>query len=390
MYRLSKKGLKMEMLMIKTLKKISLAISAPLLLCAEQKPLNQEPAPLPMHFISNIEFLWWQPSDAALEWANVVEKENVTGVAAASSGQPTMRKKFQHLDYSPGARVELGYQRDCWDMRVNWVWYYNKTTSHLHAEPDSALSTNTGLAGTENGQGIYAPWLGKWLPMSISTSISEVPVQLVYPGPFGQARVSSRLHYDTVDTEAGYSYKTTLNLLRFLFGIRGATINRHAKAHYSDYANLGSLLTQVPTINGFTSGTYSSKLNFWGVGPRIGLYDELSWARSGMRFFGQVSTALLYGPMHARDKTSLFDLAFGSPTLFGGAINHAPRKWLAVSTVQTLLGLGWHRQFKSVDFGINLAWEANMWFMPSQRTTHYPSEANLTVNGLSATLAFTY
>ncbi len=342
------------------------------------------------HFLSGIDFLWWQPSDGAIESADVVTQENVLGVAAATSGQPTIEKKFQKWHYSPGFRINLGWQQGRWDAMLDWVWYYNKSTQSLSATPDSSPNTNTGLSGTENGAGIYGVWLGEWIPMNVSVAIDEVPVQLVHPGPFAQAKTTSRIHYDTVDAEIGYTYKTSLNSIRFLFGVRTAVIDRSTHANYCGYANLGSLLTLPPTINGFSKGSYKGKLNFWGLGPRLGFYDAFSPFCNGFSLFGEVSTALLYGPMHGKETISLYDLEFSVPSLFGGSIDKAPRQWVSVGNLQALIGLGWHCAFKCFDFDIHAAWESNMWFMPSLRTSIYPTQANLTLNGLTLGVQFSY
>ena len=221
-------------------------------------------------FFGEVAFLWWQPIDSAIEFADVVTGQNVVGVAAATSGQPTLSRKFQSLEWSPGFSVAMGWKGDGWDVKCDWQWFFNQSAKYLQASPQVVTSINTGFAGTENGLGIYGVWLGEWIPSNVSTAF-DVPSQLVYPGPFASAHSTFKLNYDTIDAETGYTYQTNLNALRFLFGLRGALIDRTARADYSSYTNLGSLLTGVPPTNGFANGFYKGKLNFWGLGPRVGL-----------------------------------------------------------------------------------------------------------------------
>jgi hypothetical protein len=376
---------------VNRVKILILATIPSFVLCAQKPaPSNQIPAPDSCgHFFQEFAFLWWQPTDSATEFADVVTKQNVIGVAAATSGQPTLSRKFQSLEWSPGFSIAMGWKEDRWDVKCDWHWFYNKSTKHLQASPQVVTSINTGFAGTENGAGIYGTWLGEWIPSNVSTAFN-VPSQLVYPGPFASAKSTSKLKYDTIDAETGYTYLTNINALRFLFGLRGAIIDRTARAEYSSYTNLGSLLTGVPPTNGFASGSYKGKLNFWGLGPRVGLYDELSWAGAGMKFFGQISAALLYGPIYGNETMTLNGLALSVPSLFGGTIYKTPRQWHTVTNLQLLLGLGWHHMLGGVDFGINASWESNMWFMPPLRTSIYPGSANLSLNGLKLALELSY
>jgi hypothetical protein len=340
-------------------------------------------------FISYIEFLYWQPNENTLEFADVVTEENVIGVATSSSGQPEIKKVFEKGDWGPGFRLGFGWNQDEWDVKADWVWFNNHSKKTIKSDTNSALNNNTGLAGTENGLGIYGTWLGEWIPADLSTYINEVPSQLVYPGPFEKAKATSHLFYNTIDLETGYSIKGKVNTLRFLFGVRGAIIKRHSHATYSDYTNLGSLLPFVPVINGFSSGSYNGRLNFWGVGPRLGIGDQLTW-RCGMRLFGQLSGSLLYGPMFGKEVSSLYSLPFSVPSLFGGSNTRSQRTWITAGNIQAVFGLGWKRQFSVCDFGVYAAWESNLWILPSLSSSIYPSNGNVSLNGIDVGVEFSY
>jgi hypothetical protein len=324
-----------------------------------------------------------------MHFADVVTEQNVIGIAASSSGQPKSKKEFLNPKWSPGFKLGLGWMQEQWDAKLSWAWLTNHSHRTINAVTTSALDISTGLSGTENGLGIYGTFLGEWLPADVQSFIDEVPVQLVNPGPFTKAKLSSNLFYTTIDAETGYSIFGKINTVRFLFGARSAIINRHVKADYTGYSNLGSLLTFVPTINGFTSGSYKGKNNFWGIGPRFGVYDELAW-RCGIRLFGQFSSALLYGTMSESNTSSLYDFANGVSTLFGGTRSHTPRKWVSAGNIQGLFGLGWKKSFCNFDFGVTATWESNLWLMPSLSSPIYDRDADLTLNGVNIALEFKY
>src|SRR6201999_2078121 len=114
-----------------------------------------------------------------------------------------------------------------------------------------------------------------------------------------------------------------------------------------------------------------------------------SW-RCGMRLFGQLSSALLYGSMTQSNTSSLYDLANGVSTLFGGTRAHTPHPWTTSGNVQALLGVGWKKNFRKFDFAVTGSWEGNFWWMPSLESPAYAGNSDLTLNGINIGIEFRY
>jgi hypothetical protein len=376
-----------------------LILTSPLLVAAEKEKKNKKTAPPEVQrvdcfvsgAIARVDFLWWHPSENLNGFAEVVTHENVIGVADNTSGDPKGHRKSLSYDWSPGFRLGLGWDSkyENWDLMVNWTWFYNHTENHISKEAHSATSTNAGLAGSQNGLGIYAEWLGEWLPSGTGNFLDEVPIQLVHPGPFTHARASWELSYNTVDALVGRSFISRSNLLKPFFGLRAGFIEREMLAKYHGYQNLGSLLTFVPLYNGFSSGSTRAKMEFSGFGPCVGIMDQFRFC-CGLRLLGELSAALLYGPVSGSDKFTLNNLAGGVSTLFSGSDFHETREWSPVTNLQMRFGFGWATCFNGdkYSFSIDAAWEETRWFFHGFSNNNNKGITNISLSGLTVSTQF--
>lgn len=338
--------------------------------------------PLEIHGKMRASLLFFRPFDSLTPYAEIVTQENILGVSVNTSGQPTQEKQFLGYSFTPGFSIGAGFNSNLLDFDLGWTWFYNHTKETIQSVTNSALSINNGLIGTQNGLGIYGNWLEKWVPADVTGFISGVPTQLVFPGPFSLATVSYKLYYNVIDGLIGYDYQTGINEIKPFFGLRASIIERKISADYSGYDNLGSLLTFVPTINGFTSGLYTSKTNYWGIGPRLGVCDALH-VHPKVRLFGKASAALLYGKVSGKETGSLLSLANGVPTLFGGNIYKVPSFWTYGGNTEISFGIGCTTEVKSVLVDLSLAWESSLWFIPGPYINTYENNSNLNLTGLS-------
>lgn len=339
------------------------------------------------------DFLWWRASENLSEYAQVVTKENVIGVGNDTSGFPKGHNEQISYAWDPGFSLRAGwmFDYDCWDLLLGWTWYHNHTKNHTSSQTGSDVNASTGLVGTNNGLGIYGSWLGEWLPAYATTTLSDVPLQLVSPGPFSKAHLDWKLEYDTVNMEFGKSFITRSNLLRPFFGLRGATITRTAEAKYSGYHNLGSLLTAVPNFFGFINAEYKTQMDFWGMGPTLGVSDEFRLPH-GWRFTGQLAASLLYGRLHAYEKFLLNDLSQGVGSLFGGSKFNNHEKWSPSTNIQMRFGLDWAMHFdkNTKEFLLGAAWEQNVWFFHGYGAEIDKGIMNLWLGGLTTTVQFRF
>jgi len=342
---------------------------------------------------SSIDFIWWRPTENLTSYSHVVTQSQILGVGIDTAGYPKGHNTSIHYQWSPGFTVRFGVDAryDNWDVFADWTWYYNNTTNGRSAKAESALDTGSGLIGTENGLGIYGPWLGQWLPSDAGLMLSDVPVQPVSPGPFAHAHMQWILHYDTVNVEIGKSFKSRYNWLRPFFGIRALTMTRTVKAKYEEYANLGSLFTSVPNYFGLDRAQFKTKMDFSGLGPCVGIFDALKLP-CNFQLKGQLSLALLYGKGWQSEKLSLTNLAQGSPHLFQGSQFRDEGSWGPATNIQMRLGLDWtaHLCRNTKELVLGAAWDQNMWFLHQWSTSIHRGSAELGLGGVTLTMQFNY
>jgi hypothetical protein len=368
----------------------------PAVTAAAKAQIPCEMACTPGHgFVLNGSFLWWTASENLSPYAQVVTEEHLID-AESGLGSPKGHLKSLSANWEPGFNIRMGWETDydCWDLFSDWTWYRNTTHQKIHSAVDS-------VAGTNNGLGIYAAWLPSWWPAESNVVYEGMPIRLVLAGPFTQAKVHWNLSYDTFNIELGKSFKTRTNLLRPFFGVRGAVIERMAKATYSHYDNLGSLVAgdiddlQLSLgefdLEGFSSGFYKTKMNFFGIGPMLGIGDELRLPH-GWRISGLFSAALYYGRTHGFDRFQLFGLNGSTPSLFAGSKYTEHNQWAPATQLQLRLGVDWATCFdsNSKEFLIGAAWEENVWFFHGFSADVSRGIMNLTLSGLTATAQFKF
>ncbi len=349
-------------------------------------------------FVLNGSFLWWTASENLSPYAQVVTKEHLID-ADSGLGTPKGHQKSVSASWEPGFNIRMGWETDydCWDLFSDWTWYRNTT----HREIRSPVDSGNGLDGTDNGVGIYAAWLPSWLPAAADVVYAGPPLRLVLAGPFAKAKVQWNLSYDTFNIELGKSFKTRTNLLRPFLGVRGAVIERMAKASYSHYDSLGSLIAGIledPQLSlgvfdleGFTSSFYKTKMNFFGIGPMLGIGDELRLPH-GWRISGLFSAALYYGRTHGFDQFQLFGLNGSTPSLFAGSKYTDHNQWAPATQLNLSLGVDWATCFdsNSKEFLIGAAWEENVWFFHGFSAEVSQGIMNLELSGLTATAQFKF
>lgn len=230
-------------------------------------------------------YLFWQASENLQPYAQVVTKEVVLD-HDKGIGSPRGHNTDIKNQWSCGFNVRIGtaLNRDHWDLFADWTSYRNNTHNTITASPHSVLDQFIkGLSATENGRGIYSKWGKLWVPANFLESRSGLPEPILPAGPFSKASVQWDLHYDSVNLELGKSFKTQANLVRPFIGVEGSWIKRETKAHYTGYANPGSLVgpeaggsfeTPIFTLEGFDSARFKTGMHWWGVGPWVGVFDE--------------------------------------------------------------------------------------------------------------------
>ncbi len=342
-------------------------------------------------FVVDVEFLWWVPSENTEPYAQVVTLDNVVDVSINTSGYPSGYNQSLDLKWAPGFHIGFMWdtKKDHWDLLLDWTWYYNHTKKTTTSVTQSATDTNTGLSGSENGEGIYGPWLGEWFPSGAADYLDEVPIQLVNPGPFSTAASSWTLHYNVIDLKFGRSFLSKRNVFKPFFGIESAFIKRTLSTNYTGYANLGSLLTFVPTYNGFSNGSYEGSMNFAGLGPTFGFFDQFKLPYH-FYLFGEFTASLLYGSIVGEDSFSLSNLVAATPTPFGGQSFQDRNSWVPATHLQLKWGLGWNFHFYEDSMFLNFgaAWEGNLWMFNNFHNNVNEGNTQITLQGLTAFMKY--
>lgn len=309
-------------------------------------------------------FLWWltDENDFSLGFNQktpyVTPTSTVIGLGANGN--------IINFDYQwdPGFRVGLGWQShsaEGWDIVLDWTWYLNKTT-----QTESAVNTTPSSPSVNAGQGIVPFWGSSFLAAN----------------PFyGNMKADYRLHYNMIDLELGRDFFVSCALsLRPFLSVEGGWIHREWNVLYTDFlapVSLGSFLA---------SDSYSTKSNYWGVGPRAGLGGNW-WLGAGFKLFGNLSGSLLSGRI-TKNTASLTDSSFT-----GGVTSTDIQTWTndplfrVVPHLQAAVGAAYDICFscEQYRFSISAGWEVNEFWNVSKVIF---TDTNTSANGSGVTTPF--
>src|SRR5579872_3611586 len=246
------------------------------------------------------EFLYWQGTETDL-W---IAFQDTLFTSTANRAGRYQRFGF---DWEPGFRVGLGWNvpYDGWDLCAKYTWYLNNSSSTF----TSPIS----------------------LPVGINTVFGFTNSVITGTGPVLYSRVKGnwRMNYDIFDLELGRAFFVSRGLsLRPYAGARGGWINRQTDVNYSDglvVLSGGGFTPNTPAIG----TTYSGKVNFWGIGPRIGFEGDWGFF-SHFFLFNDISASILY----ARSHSSMTASESSNPQQTLQVFFHAIDKgWRAVSNL---------------------------------------------------------
>lgn len=346
-------------------------------------------------------YLLWRASENLAPYAQVVTTENIID-ATRAIGSPRGHNESVNPRWSSGFNVRLGYTTsyDNWDLFADWTWYQNRTHTQISEQTNSSSKLHNGLSGTQNGLGIYNSYGKDWVSANVADVFSGLPSQIVTAGPFANASVHWNFNYDTFNLEFGKSFKTKANLLRPFFGLQGALFERTLSTSYTNYTNPGSLVspsgevaaTPNFTLTGFQSAASKAKMNFWGIGPMVGVLDEFRFSY-GWSLFGQLGTSMLYGRTHGYDQNSLTEiLSNGQESVYDGVKWERHTAWTFGTHLQLRFGTGWSLCFnkQKSEFFLSAAWEQNFWFLTNYSSIYNNGNMNFSLGGLTATGGFNF
>ena len=248
-------------------------------------------------------------------------------------------------DWDFGVRAGIGYHtcHDDWDLSLNWTYYKTSSTDHAKAKDPRFLAMSQTLQRSQNG---------------VDADYGSGAISLA-----NSAKAFWKVQYNALDFEWGrpFWFGKCTSLHPFL-GVRAAWIDQDFD---SDYNNVElTALTDVAT-NFATLPLVTVRRNqdYWGVGPRLGLYS--TWSFCGcFGFFANVSTSLLWGDFeqkyiqveHLEDNSTITD------------VNLRECYSRMQVNLEGTVGLNWGKYFCDCRYHWNfqLGWDFVIWFNHNQ------------------------
>jgi len=273
------------------------------------------------NFFLTFEILYWHMKAGGTEYAYTSQVHPTTNLAIPIKG----RAKHNDFGWDWGLKAGLGYHfpHNEWDIYARYTWY----------EEDDTDQTSQHFPGR------------------------VIPDRIIFAQPAEKAKSNFDADYQAVDLELARSYFMSSKLsVRPHLGVKSTWIDLDQIVTYSFPAN-----TSHPGFD-FKSKDYN---RFWGVGPRLGL-DSKWHLGYGFSFFGEVSTALLYGYFKVKRKEFYPAGIFSEE---GGNIYNIDNKFhLYVPFLSYYLGLCWegYVNHKKQHITLNLGYETQYYWRINQ------------------------
>ena len=295
-------------------------------------------------------FLWWQPSQGQMEYAE-------TGFSANLS---TLVGKLHKLsrDWKAGFKVGLGlnWNYDGWDSYAQ----YTRVNSIIRDKANLGTHLNETLSDT---------WLAQSDPLATTREVTA----------------RWKLDFNIFDLEFGRpAYYGTCLTLRPHFGLKGGWIDQEMFIRDQD-TNIANLPTE---------GTFKS--DSWLVGLRAGLNSKWE-VGSGFRFFGNGSLSLYYQKFR---KISVKEESLLSEIFEWHLAQNFKNSYINPA-LEMKLGLGWGSYFyrNNWHFDLEVGYETQVYFdqnmmrflqQVSGARLYFSKPGNLMFHGLNVTARFDF
>lgn len=258
------------------------------------------------------DLLYWRAEENGLTYAFKVKDPAEVPVNVH------LHLKDPHSRWEPGYRVGFGVNipHDHWDLYFVWTHLNSRAHGHTRAKSD---------------EGIFPVWAIPFGPLGISYVKA--------------ARAHWKLYLNVVDAELGKEYYVGSKLsLRPHLDLRTVFIDQHYDISY---------------FKGPLDDHIEMKLNYWGIGPRVGL-DMQWWLVCGFSLMGNADISLVYGNDSLHQKEKLKDMP--GPIVL--------RDHLHITRAITDLGiyLGWDQMLDHDKYhiGFKAGWEQHIFFEQNQ------------------------
>ena len=237
------------------------------------------------------------------------------------------------MRHSIGGRVfesAWAFERnDGFDMTLYYTNFCTSASSQASGEVYSAFMGNFYIGNTDGGD--YGPY-------------------------YRHASIQWDFSFHSIDFEIGRNYAIGENLeLRPFLGLKAAIINQSIKSHWSD---------PVDTIKhtyDFSSATEDMDLNFWGIGPSLGVTMTMPLCKKdkyNLKLFGTPSGAIMFG--HWK-----FTEQYDNDQPASVTIDMSPITG-AATMLRGVVGFEWEQYFCRATSTVRLGYEAQVWLNQMQ------------------------
>jgi hypothetical protein len=247
--------------------------------------------------------------------------------------------KDHDFGWDIGFKGGLGYKtpHDKWDVYTRYTWYETEDTSSSFKAAPSVL----------------------------------FPLTSVIPVPASRIKSHCSVYYNNVELELARSFFiSSHNSFRPHIDVKSAWIDIDHDVIYTA-SGLGGILRDHVGQDFKTK----ERLNFWGVGPRVGI-DSKWYLGYGFHIFGDAAASILYGKFTTLQR-DFFPPTF-SRTFDNGRIFKMRHKFHRyVPFAQMFLGLGWERYINNdkQHLALKAGYEVQYYWRINQ--IHQPEEFNI-------------
>lgn len=212
-----------------------------------------------------------------------------------------------------GFRTQAGFHlpHDNWDLIADYTWFHDKA--------DRSISSPA--------NGTIVPLIPSFTQFSTNASAS----------------IRWKLRFQTFDFNVQRAYFLSKNFsMAPFFGLRNAWVDQKYLAHYSNPSG------PIQTID------VSTKQDFWGIGPLVGMHTDLHLTRNWW-FFGSFAGAILAADYDIASKV------FNNHTIHDNIQADTQR---LSPNIQGNLGLGWQTNFNRNrnHIALRASYEAQYWW----------------------------
>lgn len=270
--------------------------------------------------------LFWTVREGAAEnWAQIITP---MGVLGTDVGTATLVDA--PFDWRTGFRVGMGVERcDGFDWTLYYSNFFTSATSRASGEVYSAFMGNFYIDNADGSD--YGPY-------------------------YRHASIQWDFSFHAIDFEISRNCTIGSNLeLRPFLGLKTAIIRQSINTSWSDPVN-----TTKHTYH-FTSATEDMGLNFWGIGPSLGVTMTMPLCdkeRYSLKLFGTPSGAVMFGHWKYTEQ-------YENDQPASVAIDMDPITG-AATMLRGMIGFEWEQRFPRATSTVRLGYEAQFWLNQMQ------------------------